>query len=99
MPLKNKERQNGVVILIGDSDFTESPTEGVLRTLFGLTPAEEKVAIGLGRGKTLNEIAAELSISKETARKHLAQIFAKTGVNRQSQLVKILASRIITGTP
>lgn len=90
--------QTGVIVMMTDPRVTAGPTRGALRTLYALTRGEETIALELASGKTVNEIAAEHSISKETVRKHLAQIFLKTGVNRQSQLIRMLSSPIIRGT-
>ena len=37
-----------------------------------------------------DEAAAELNIRKNTARAHLRSIFSKTGVTRQTMLVRLL---------
>jgi DNA-binding CsgD family transcriptional regulator/PAS domain-containing protein len=61
-----------------------------LRDLFGLTPAEARVALALFEGATLKEAAECLSVSFYTVRWHLAQIFEKTGVSRQSEMMRLM---------
>src|SRR5262245_58539705 len=61
-----------------------------LRSHFGLTPAEARLALHLVTGQTLRSAAAKLSISYETARTHLKNIFKKTGTCRQTQLVIVV---------
>jgi DNA-binding CsgD family transcriptional regulator len=61
-----------------------------LRSHFGLTPAEARLALHLVTGETLRSAAAKLSISYETARTHLKNIFNKTGICRQTQLVVVI---------
>lgn len=61
-----------------------------LQGLFGLTQAEAVVASALADGKSVNEIGTASGISLNTARTHVKNIFAKTGTNRQSQLVALL---------
>jgi DNA-binding CsgD family transcriptional regulator len=59
----------------------------LLRCHFGLTPAEARLALHLVAGETLRSAEAKLSISYETARTHLKNIFGKTGTCRQAELV------------
>lgn len=61
-----------------------------LQGLFGLTPAEAAVAGALADGKSVEEIAAALGVSLNTVRTHVKNTLAKTGTNRQSQLVALL---------
>jgi DNA-binding CsgD family transcriptional regulator/PAS domain-containing protein len=56
---------------------------------FGLTPAETKVLASLFAGRTLNETAATLGITRPTAKTHLEHIFSKTGVTRQAELMRL----------
>ena len=96
LPASSFEGSDGLAVLIDDPESVLRPGAGALRILFRLTCAEERVAIGLLAGKTLEEIARDQSISKETVRAQLREIFAKTGVNRQSELMRILAHTAIT---
>ena len=62
-----------------------------LMRLFGLTVAESQLAEQLATGAELNTAAEHLGISRNTARNHLQQVFAKTGTRRQGEfLVRIL---------
>ena len=65
-----------------------------LRCHFGLTPAEARVALHLVTGETLRSAAAKLSISYETARSHLKNIFNKTGTGRQAELVVVILTAL-----
>jgi DNA-binding CsgD family transcriptional regulator/PAS domain-containing protein len=62
------------------------------RQLFGLTPAESKVALALCQGDTLAQTAQRLGISVHTARGYLKAIFAKTGATRQADLMRLLTT-------
>lgn len=62
-----------------------------LKLLFGLSPAEIKVAQRLVRGDSLEETAKALCIRMSTARTQLAGVFAKMGTNRQPRLVAVLS--------
>lgn len=63
-----------------------------LERLFGLSPAEARLATRLVDGATPDEAAIGLGISRNTARSQLQSIFMKTGVNRQGDLVRLLLS-------
>lgn len=78
------------VVTLTPVEAPEVPTRHLLHGLFDLTPAEARVAQTLMQGRTLEESAAHLSISPSTVRSHIKSIFAKTGTNRQSELVRLL---------
>ncbi|HET7214470.1 MAG TPA: helix-turn-helix transcriptional regulator [Terriglobia bacterium] len=79
-------------IFIGQQEVEVSTVEPVIAGLYGLTPAESRLAAMLMWGKSLNEVSGELQITRETARTHLRNIFAKTQTNRQSELVRLLVA-------
>jgi DNA-binding CsgD family transcriptional regulator len=81
------------IILIDPGAQRRSP-EVSLRSAFGLTPAESRLASHLGTGQSLETICEELEISKETGRNQLKSIFAKTGVHRQSEMVLLLSKML-----
>ena len=56
---------------------------------FGLTQAEVRVLELLIEGHSIAEVAARLGIAATTARTHLARLMEKTGVSRQSELVRL----------
>jgi len=62
---------------------------GMLQKRFGLTAAQMKVVEYVCGGMTNREIAGELGLSPETVRKHVASVFARTGVNKRSALVAL----------
>ncbi|MEX2697355.1 helix-turn-helix transcriptional regulator [Rhizobium mongolense] len=59
---------------------------------FGLTNAESRLASLVASGQSLEDVAALLSISKETARNQLKAVFAKTKTHRQAELVAMLTA-------
>ncbi|AJA59728.1 MULTISPECIES: helix-turn-helix transcriptional regulator [Bradyrhizobium] len=79
------------IIVIVDPDARSRPPETVLRSCFGLTSAEAKVAKAIAGGGMLEEVSAELGISYSTARNQLKAVFAKTGTHRQAELVTLFA--------
>ena len=60
-----------------------------LAAAFGLTPAETRVIASLFAGRTLAETATALGIAGTTTKTHLEHIFLKTGVTRQSELMRL----------
>jgi DNA-binding CsgD family transcriptional regulator len=66
------------------------PPEALLRSLFGLTPTEAKVARGLASGKSVIGIAADEGVSPGTVRTHVRGVLEKTGSNRQVDAVALL---------
>jgi DNA-binding CsgD family transcriptional regulator len=86
--------QAAVVIL--DPDARPRTPEADLRSCFGLTAAEARLASYISSGEALESAADQLTISYETARKQLKAIFAKTETHRQAELVALLA-KVATG--
>src|SRR5262245_36522531 len=66
----------------------------LLRRHFGLTTAEARLALHLVQGETLRSAEVKLSISYETARTHLKNIFDKTGTCRQAELVVVIVTAL-----
>jgi DNA-binding CsgD family transcriptional regulator/PAS domain-containing protein len=79
-----------VIVLISDPE-AGIPTEPELADLFGLSPAESRLAIALAEGKKLPEIAAEAGVKMTTLRTQMQSIFRKVGVERQSDLLLTLS--------
>jgi len=81
-------------VFISDPDLRESASQHTLGELFGLTPAEANLAILLSRGLSLAEVSESQNISQHTARAQLKSIFAKTGVSRQAELVRLVLKSV-----
>jgi DNA-binding CsgD family transcriptional regulator len=64
---------------------------GLLKSAFGLTPAEARLAGMLTQGMSLEETAEQLSVTRVTARNQLRAVFAKTGTHRQGELIALLS--------
>jgi DNA-binding CsgD family transcriptional regulator len=83
-----------VAVFISDPDQRDSASQQTLGELFSLTPAEANVAILLARGLSLAEVSKAQNISPHTARAQLKSIFAKTGVSRQAELVRMVIKSV-----
>jgi DNA-binding CsgD family transcriptional regulator len=83
-----------IAVFIRDPQQAAEPPQQVISRLYGLTPTEASLAMLLANGLNLDEAAAELSVSRNTARAHLRAVFAKTGVTRQSGLVRLILNSV-----
>lgn len=66
-----------------------------VRRVYGLTDAEARVTAALTLGETVEQIAAAHGVRTSTVRAQVRSIFEKTGVHRQSDLVRLA----LTGAP
>lgn len=67
-----------------------------LCTLFGLTPAEARLAVALAGGASLASYSKHRGISVGTARNQLKQVLSKTSTQRQSELVRTLCHSAVS---
>ena len=65
--------------------------EAALASSFGATTAEARAAARFARGLTAREVAADLGVKEATVRGQLKAVFAKTGVNKAKDLVRLAA--------
>jgi DNA-binding CsgD family transcriptional regulator len=80
------------IALIGDPDRAQRLPFETMRSVYGLTPAEARLALLLLDGKTIAEAADEHEVTKDTVRSQLKSLFLKTGTRRQGMLIGLLAS-------
>jgi DNA-binding CsgD family transcriptional regulator len=85
-------QEPGVLIVLRDPQNPMPATMDDLQTLYGLTGAEALLALALGRGERLDAIAAERRVKLSTVRTQLLSILDKTGLHRQADLARLLAS-------
>jgi len=84
------EKTPAALVFILDPERPTGAPQADLHQLYGLTSAESNLANCLMQGKTLNESCEQLGIRHSTGRMHLRNLFSKTGVRRQSELVGLL---------
>lgn len=87
-------RGTAMLVLI-DPQSSRRGVETRLVALFGLTPAEARVASEVGKGHHPRDIAETLQILPSTVRTHLHHVFAKTATRRQSELMRLMAQLAI----
>ncbi|MCW4630444.1 MULTISPECIES: helix-turn-helix transcriptional regulator [Marinomonas] len=86
----------GVFLSESHQDF--APLEGEIGPLYGLTPAESRLAIALANGLSLEEYSLEKGVSIGTVRIQLKSIFSKMDITRQQELVRVLWASISART-
>ena len=80
------------VVFILDPSALQLPGTARLVALYGLTQAQAKVALAFSSGGTYKQVARRLRVSEETVRSHVKEIYPKTRVNRQADLVRLVLS-------
>lgn len=90
-------RKPMVHVHLSNPEAVGLPPVGLLRGLFGLTPAEGGLLLALMQDKRIEEYAEERGVAVTTVRTQLAHLFRKTDTNRQSELVRlaILAAGVL----
>jgi DNA-binding CsgD family transcriptional regulator len=79
------------VLTIRDPDAGIASVESI-SAAFQLTLTESRIARSLLLSQSVASIAAAQNVSPDTVRWHLKSIFSKLGVNRQSELVRLLST-------
>src|SRR5579862_334414 len=82
----------GVLLVLRDPQRRPDVAVEDLQTLYGLTPAEARLALAIGRGARLDAFAAERHVRLSTVRTQLLSVLAKMGLHRQADLARALAS-------
>ena len=88
------DEQPAAIVFVRDAESKTQAPNRMLQQLFGLTLAETNLAVELVNGLSLEEAAEALGIRRNTARAHLRAIFSKTGVRRQTELVRIVLNSV-----
>lgn len=87
--------QSAAVIFIHDPEIANKPDELALAELYGLTPAESRLAAAISKGERLQHYADRHSLRLATVKVQLRQVMVKTGTTRQSDLTSKLARNSI----
>ena len=95
MDWADEKGKPAALVYIRDAASKSLASEVVTKQLFNLTKAETALAMELANGLSLEEAAQLLNIRRNTARAHLRSIFSKTGVRRQTELVRILLNSVV----
>ena len=82
----------GAIVFISEPDRRVAIDPSALANLYGITPAEARLAEMLCAGETISGASVQIGISETTAKTQLASLFQKTSTNRQADLVRLLIS-------
>lgn len=88
--LDPRERPCGILFVI-DPDRAPATPSHLLMEAFGLTRAETTLTLALLYGETVDEYCERTGISRNTARTHMRAIFDKLGINKQTELMRMLS--------
>ncbi len=84
--------ESSALVFISDPSSSPRPRAALMRQLYGLTPAESRLADLLMGGLEVRDGAERLHITLGTARFHLKRVLEKTGVHRQTELMRLMIS-------
>lgn len=82
---------DNVLCLVAPLDCRRIATASQLIELFGLSAAEARLARALCHGDSLEEYSTDQGLKLPTVKTQLQSIFAKTGTQRQSSLIRVLS--------
>ena len=77
-----------VLVLVADPQGKAHIDPGVVAIALGITPAESRVAVRLATGESVRDIAMKTGRKESTIRGHVKHIQHKTGICRQTELVR-----------
>jgi len=79
------------ILFVIDPDSTPQTPEALLMNAFGLTRAETALTLAILQGETVEEYCERIGITRNTARTHMRAIFDKLGINKQTELIRMLS--------
>jgi DNA-binding CsgD family transcriptional regulator len=87
-------RTTAALLFVLDPEALPGPlvSSALLADAFDLTPMQARVAGDLGRGRTLDQVAAALGVSRNTVRAHAREVYRQLGLTRQGDLMALLAA-------
>ncbi|WP_198411757.1 response regulator [Microvirga flavescens] len=85
-----------VAVFVLDPERRPPLDQKVVAQMYGLTPAEARLATAIADGKRLEEISDAFQVSQTTISFHLQNLFRKTQTSRQTDLVALLIRSALT---
>jgi DNA-binding CsgD family transcriptional regulator len=79
-----------LLLVTCDPERGRTPPHDMLIDVFGMTPAEARVAADIAAGQRLIEIAAKRRVKISTVQSHSKAVFGKTGTRGQAELAALL---------
>lgn len=87
----------GALVLVRHPATGTDIDPAVVARALDLTKMESRVAVQLAQGMSVREIAAAMGRKESTIRSHVKRTFAKHGLSRQAELVRLV--RPLVGAP
>jgi DNA-binding CsgD family transcriptional regulator/PAS domain-containing protein len=94
--IQHLRRPHALVYLRDPDAGSGTASDELMRRIYGLTRVEARLTLMLSEGHSLDETAELLGIRRNTARTHLRAVFAKTGVARQTMLVRMMLRSVMS---
>lgn len=91
-PIREWAGEYHALVFLIDPSSRPKERAALMRQIYGLTPAEARLADRLLEGLDVREIAEQSGITLETARFHVKRVLAKTGSRRQAELMRLMLS-------
>lgn len=88
---RTRLKQAVALVLVQGLATANGPAQQLLQHVYGLTPAEARLAMLILDGQSPGTVASVLQLSVTTVRSQLSAVLKKTGAQRQSDLVRRLA--------
>ena len=85
------------LVLVADPARRTRIDPAVAAEALGLTGMESRVAVLLAEGMTVRDVAAAMGRGESTIRSHVKHMFAKHGLSRQADLVRLVL--VVGGAP
>jgi DNA-binding NarL/FixJ family response regulator len=95
LPVVGDSAEQTAMLIINDTSLNVIAPSCLLKSLYGFTEKESKLAHSLASGLTINEYCKIAFVTPNTVRTHLKSIYRKTSTNRQTELVRLLSSLFI----
>ena len=89
-PKTEQHTRTGALMFVFDPESAPVITAELVRKLFDLSAVEAELAVALCGGQSPDEIANERGRAVSTVRSQIRSLFAKTGTNRQADLIGLL---------
>jgi len=83
-----------VAVYLSIPEVLNTAQQGLLQQLFDFTTSEARLTIALANGLSLDQIADDFCVTRNTIRTHLRGAFLKAGVRQQSALVSLVLRSI-----
>jgi len=83
-----------VIIYVSEAATRRLASDQLVARIFGLSPTEARLAMHLANGMSLAEAAAALGLAESSVRTYTKYVFAKLGVSRQADLVRLVLNSV-----